>query len=205
MLPKSVRLLKRLVLLAFFSVIGTAVVNAQGTLELFKGKTAIFLVPENQISAIKDYRKLLPQAWALTPIEVVKWDDIDKYPEGDKYVFFVIHGSERTGVSRYGNEHHNNQYYLTLSPNIVQDRKPGKDEYCRIELHSDHPTDWVNTKKDDIDRFYKDYTFPNFSLPYMMGYLRFVQRNMQNDKNPSQVLFYSIVYAHSIPLLAKLE
>jgi hypothetical protein len=190
MLPKIVRLVARLVLFATISAI--VPVQAQEGVELLKGKTAVFLVPAKQLQFIEDYRKMLPQAWTLTPIEIIKWDDIDKYPENDKNLFFVIHASERSATSNTsGRTYYNNQYYLTLSPNLEQEKKPGKEEYCRIELHSDHPAEWISTRRDDIDRFYSNYEFPNFSLPYMMGYLRFVQRNLQNNKNPSQVLSYT--------------
>lgn len=181
----------RRVWLASFLFIITAVANAQGTVELFKGKTVIFIVPENQLPFIDDYKKLLPQAWTLTPMEVVRWGDIDRYPEGDKNIFLAIHGNERSATARSGNRLYNNQYYLTLSPKIVQESKPGKDEFCRVELHSDFSTDWVNTQKDPIDRFYNNYTFPNFSLPYMMGYLRFMQKNIQTDKFPSEAQAYN--------------
>lgn len=174
------------------SFVPSMVATPQDEVEFLKGKTVVFLVPAEQNYFIEEYKKMLPQAWTLTPLEVILWSDIDKYPEGDKYIFFVIHASERSATSNTsGRTYYNNQYYLTLSPNKVQERKPGKGEYCRIELHSDHTTAPVNTRKDDIDRFYINYTFPNFSLPYMMGYLRFVQRNLLNKKDPSPVLSYT--------------
>jgi hypothetical protein len=178
-------LLARISLFSFLSV--TPFKGSQDV-DILKGKTVVFILPSTEYFNIDDYKKMLPQAWTLTPIEVIKYSEAASYPENDKYLFFAIRGDETRYTGRYSNmDFHDNQYYLTLSPTYVQ-KKKSKDEYCRIDLDADVR---MVHKKPITERVYENSNYGNFSVPYMMSYLRYVQKNLINKKNPTRFQIFS--------------
>lgn len=156
-----------------------------------KKQTAVFILPVSEYSHIEDYRQLLPLAWDLTPIEVVKYSDMAKYSDASKYAYFSIHGIKKTTTNTStGSGYSNTHYYLALASNYLKTGKKKdkviSDELCRIELYPDFSaaTYSFSNKEKVVDKLYEQASIRNFSLPYMMAYLKIVQRNIVNKKNP---------------------
>ncbi|WP_207495064.1 hypothetical protein [Aridibaculum aurantiacum] len=155
-----------------------------------KGKTVVFVVPKSEYASLEDYKELLPKAWTLTPMEVIRYSDIDAYADPSKYAFFQINGITTTTTNSRGFSYSNTHYYLALSSSYSTETKKGKekqhtDVLCRVELYPEFAATGINfSAKDASDKIYENVTMRNFSVPYMMAYVRFVQKNLQNKKNP---------------------
>jgi hypothetical protein len=157
------------------------------SIQLLKNKTVLFVLPKIEYEYIDDYTDLLSKAWTLTPIKVIKYADLSHYKKDfDKYAYFIFGGLETTTHMQtvsYSNTH----YYLTLS---ILHSQPGKskaksDELCRIELYPEMSALSKFSSKNANTELYTNSHFRNFNLPYMLAYLKFVQQNLQQGKNPS--------------------
>ncbi len=147
-----------------------------------KSRTVLFVLPVSEYPYLEDYKAMLPTAWSLTPIEVIKFDEMERYENfTDRYAFFIIRGYEITTPT-----HINTHFYLDLTYDL-KDKKHKKvhsGRFCRIELSPEFETVNYNFEKPDIvEQVYERSQFRNFSVPYMMAYLRFVQKNLLNKKN----------------------
>jgi hypothetical protein len=158
-------------------------------IQRFKERTAILVLPRSEYSHLDDYKELIPKVWTITPIEVIKYNDLGKYASSaDKYAFFEIGGIKTTTTSNTGS-YSNTHFYITLSVPYGASAKKKKvkvktDDLCRIELYPNMPTTMTRFGKDVSDDLYMNGEFRNFTVPYMMTYLKIVQKNLQNSKNP---------------------
>ncbi len=156
-------------------------------LELLRNKTILFIIPENENKYFEDYVSMLPKAWTITPIEVIKYKDLGKYSNAaETHAFFTVSGIKKTTTSQTGSRT-NVHYFLTLSLPYATNKKgvTKTHELCRIELYPDTKTvnSFSTTKGNEVA--YSRGEFRNFNLPYMLSYLRFVQNNLQNGKDPN--------------------
>jgi hypothetical protein len=160
--------------------------NAEETNRL-KGRTCLLILPASEYKFINDYKDLVPLAWTLTPIEVIKYDDLGKYAAmTDKYAYFQISGIEST-VTQSGStfSYSNTHYYLSLMQSYQGKKKPLTESLCRIELYPEFATaNYSFHKKDINDQVYLRSTFRNFQLPYILAYLRIVEKNLKQQKDP---------------------
>jgi hypothetical protein len=153
-----------------------------------KGKSCLLVLPASEYKFMKDYEELVPSAWTLTPIQVIKYDNLPGYAaQGDQFAFFMIDGDELTTrmysdhpASAYRNTH----YYLTLAQG--REGKKKMEGLCRIELYPDFTTtDYSFYHKDHNEQVYLRSSFRNFQLPFILAYLKFVQKNLEQQKSPS--------------------
>lgn len=155
-----------------------------------KERKVVFIVPQSQYEYFDDYKELLPKAWTLTPLEVVRYNDLEDYNNAAEYSYFDIHGIETTVTRSSGGSYTNTHYYLSLSNYYPKEGKSKKakqavDELCRIELYPEFGTTNYRFSNNDVQQqLYLRSTIRNFTLPYMMAYLRFVQKNVEQKKNP---------------------
>jgi hypothetical protein len=160
---------------------------SNAVLEKLKTKTVLFILPEKEEEYIEDYKTLLPLAWTLTPITIIKYRDLASYIDNDSYAYFKIGAISRTNSQSNGFSFTNTHYFLTLSiiNSIGKKGKITSDDLCRIELYPEFYTTNYNIGRKDVNNvIYTKSIFRNFTLPYMMAYLRFVQKNIQNNNNP---------------------
>jgi len=154
-------------------------------LERLKGQTAVLVLPESEYTYIDDYKKLVSNAWKLTPIEVIRYSDLPKYSDISKYAFFNMRGLRTTSTSStssYSNTH----YYLTLSSYYMKKKKMESDDFCRIELYPDFKTtNMTFSKKNDGDDLYQNATIRNFTLPYILAYLQTIEKNVKAKTSPA--------------------
>lgn len=81
-----------------------------------KEKTCILALPATEYDFIEDYKALVPTAWTLTPIEVIKYEALPGYESHpDKYTFIQIAGEVTTVTSSSGHSYTNTHYYLELT------------------------------------------------------------------------------------------
>jgi hypothetical protein len=161
----------------------------------FKSQTAVLVLPASEYPYIEDYKQLIPTAWTLTPIEVIKYSDLGKYTDLTKYAIFniqrlLISHNDSYGQTKYTNTH----YYLTLSSfldNGKGKKKPKTDDFGRIELYPEFRAVGFIKEKELSDRIYNDASIRNFTLPYMLVYLRFMQNNLVKQASPSVYAEYT--------------
>lgn len=151
-------------------------------IETLKKRTAVlFLLPKSELAYKEEYKNLLPQAWTVTPIRVVTEKELATYKDRTgTYAYFMLSGirathSNMSNSSSYSNTH----FYFALFMDVTKTGEPVR-EMCRIELYPD-----MNTTLYSFDSKNSKQNFRNFKLPYMMAYLRFVQKNLENGTNPS--------------------
>jgi hypothetical protein len=157
-------------------------------LNRLKERTVIFVLPKTEYRYIDDYTSMLSKVWTLTPLKVVKFKDLHSYNKDvDKYFYFTIGGLEHTVFNGSSSYYTNTHYYLKLSTAFVESGKlrSGTEGLCRIELYPDMATVFISPGKYLNPTFYLESSFRNFTLPYMMVYLKFVQQNILNGNNPS--------------------
>lgn len=173
--------------LTIFSLVANAQTEkweiADQDIEALKGKTVIFILPSAEYKYYDDYTHLLPEAWTMTPLKVVKYSDLDIYlNDVEHYAFFQIVGIEKTAkiqksAIRLEDFYSNTHYYLSLVLPVTEGNKLKYNRrLCRVEL--DPAT--LGTSKDT----YTTIVFKNFRVPFMVAYLRFVQQNIKNKINP---------------------
>lgn len=168
-------------------------------LQQLKNRTVIFFVPDNEISYLQDYQQLLAETWTLTPIKVIKYSELSSYPENsEKYAYFTLnwlitssrggHVGAASSIS-YSNSH----YYLTLSiPHVAHRKKKTwieNDYLCRIELYPEMGA-MASRTPNIVEGLYKYATIRNFTLPYMLAYVKFVQQNLEKGNNPGVYVNY---------------
>jgi hypothetical protein len=155
-----------------------------------KQRTVVLILPVSESANIEEYKELIPKAWTLTPIEVIQYTDLDEYAsQADKYAFFQLSGIKTTVTRSNGSSYSNTHYYVSLSVPYSQTNKKGKlevktDQLCRLEMYPDMQSVLQSFNKNLSDALYRTGQWRNFTLPYMMAYLRFVQKNIENGKNP---------------------
>src|ERR1700759_3422629 len=165
-----------------------------------KTKTAIFIIPKTEYRYIDDYANMLPKAWTLTPLKVVKYEDLSPYLKDiGNYALFSIVGEQHilssgpTNANHpYHNEYTSTHYSLSLLLPIVTYGKPEYRQLCRIELYPEAEA-FSKFKDEEINpELSLTTTFRNFTLPYMMVYLKFVQQNLLNLTSPSVYKSYEV-------------
>jgi len=153
-----------------------------------KTLTTVLVLPESEYPYLEDYKQLVPMAWTLTPIEVIKYSDIEKYSDASKYALFnmkVLRVTQNPGSIK--SSYSNTYYYLTLSTFAVNEKRRNKvkaENFGRIDLYPDFKT-LSRIAKDDTEKLYKDASIRNFTLPYMLAYLRLFQQNVLNKNSPT--------------------
>lgn len=167
-------------------------------MDRLRQKTVVLVLPSSQYDYLDDYKSMVPKAWTLTPIVVAKFSDVAEYMDPEKYAVFGI--SAVTSSGSYTNTH----YWLTLSvPYQKEGRKKASTEYdelCRIDLYPDRKTQDIGASQKHYNELYEGSVMRNFTLPYIMTYLRYIQLNLKNQTIPG-------VYAETKDdaLLSKLE
>ncbi|WP_343693232.1 hypothetical protein [Chitinophaga sp.] len=149
-----------------------------------KSKTVIFVLPKTAYPYVDDYNQMLSKVWTMTPLKVIRYEDINHYYEtADQYAFFLIDGFQF---------HSATHYYLTLCmPEISKGKMRFKDDLlCRVMLYPDVMTVSRFRTGKGGEALYKEAVFRNFTLPYMMVYLNFVQENIANRINPTVIRGY---------------
>jgi len=151
-------------------------------MQRLRQKTVVLVLPSSQYDYVDVYKALIPKAWTLTPIIVVKFSEVADYVDPEKYAILSI--SAETSSSSYTNTH----YWLALSvPYQKESKKKTSTEYdnlCRIELYPDRKTQDIGASKKEYNMLYEGSVMRNFTLPYMMAYLRYVQANIKNQIIP---------------------
>ncbi len=158
-----------------------------------KTQTAVLVLPASEYPYIDDYKQLIPKAWTLTPIEVIKYSELENYTDASKYAIFNMKGLRVTNNSTRGRSYSNTYYYLTLSTFTVNEKRKNKvtsHDFSRIELYPDFKT-VSRFSKDETDILYDEASIRNFTLPYMLVYLRIMQQNVLNKFSPSITNEYS--------------
>jgi hypothetical protein len=153
-------------------------------MQRLKERTVIFVLPKGEYQYIDDYKERLSKIWTITPFKVVKFKDVAPYFKTDKYAFFTISGFN-DGV---GNSARYIYYYLTLGLSYTEAGKNKRryNEYCRVELYPEWAAIGTFSLPEELNAdLYQTYTFRNFTLPYMMVYLKYIQQNIQNEKRPT--------------------
>jgi len=160
--------------------------------DILKEKTCLLILPASEYKFIDDYKELIPTVWTLTPIEVIKYDNLPAYSgQTDKYAFFQIAGIEATHQPNEdkNSRFKNTNYYLALMLWHQGKKKP--ERLCRIELYPDFATtDYDFFKKDLNDQVYSRSSFRNFQLPFILTYLKFVEKNIMQQKDPWRFKVY---------------
>ncbi len=191
----------RIFLIGFFSFLGVSTIQSclkkiaksrqhfalnANQISRLKEKTVVLILPASEYSYLDDYKELIPTAWTLTPIEVIKYDALRDYSKSpDKYAFFQIDGIETNVTSQSGPSYSTTHYFLTLALVYEEKNKPIMERLCRVELYPEFETVNYSFRKVDVsDQVYRRAVIRNFSLPYILAYLRFVQKNFLQSQNP---------------------
>jgi hypothetical protein len=164
------------------------------TIQRLKKKTVIFVLPKSEYQYIDEYTSMLTQAWTLTPLKVIKFDEYASYEKDiDSYAFFSMTGAQVSYASSSSPTRTSNSTFFYLTLNIRSSDGKAKDgtpklkfdRLARIELYPKSSSMFTFPKSDFSTFLYVDCSFRNFSLPYMIAYLKFVQQNLKNGKDPS--------------------
>lgn len=147
---------------------------------LLKGRTVVFVLPEKEWKYMNDYDSLLSQSWTLTPFKVIKSNELEKYQaNATDYAFFwsgAIQNTHNTysGSSGFSNTHsYSNTHYsfdLDLPHTITKKGEIKSHLMAKVMLYA----------------AFADKEKRNFTLPFMLAYLRNTQKNLSNDKNISE-------------------
>ncbi len=153
-------------------------------MDRLKSKTVVLPIPASQYKYLEDYKAMIPKAWTLTPIVVIKYSEVSSYADPEKYAFLAI-GAETSSGGSSGTHTH---YWLGLQvPYQKEGRKKTTtetDNLCWIWLYPDTKTQDIGAYKNHYDELYEESNLRNFTLPYMMAYLRNVQKNIKNQTIP---------------------
>ncbi|MBO9152228.1 hypothetical protein ACFOTA_08425 [Chitinophaga sp. GCM10012297] len=150
-------------------------------LETVKKRTLLILLPDREEAFIEDYQKLVPEAWTLTPVKVISARALPDYSSdtAQKYAYLTVGGEryERVDFSTGQRKQSNTHLYLGLFMEVTKKGQPVRDLF-RIELYPDMETLW------DMGRDQASANYRNFRLPHIMAYLRWMQKNLEEDKRP---------------------
>ncbi|HET7544080.1 MAG TPA: hypothetical protein VFK05_29615 [Polyangiaceae bacterium] len=63
---------------------------APATVSALKAKTTVFVLQPGDGGELDAFRSLLPQAWTMTPLEVVMPDQVDRFKDSKRYQYFTV-------------------------------------------------------------------------------------------------------------------
>jgi hypothetical protein len=150
------------------------------SLARLKERTAVFVLPASEYAYANDYADFISKAWTLTPIAVVKFEDLEEFvSRPNEFAFFQL---ERIQFdTKYG---HEAIYLFTLSVQYQEKKKKKVEDLGRIELYPNGETAQRGSPLNTISELFLYAEFRNFTLPYMVSYLRTMQRNIEEGKYP---------------------
>lgn len=167
-----------------------------GQLERFKKTTTVFIFRNEDQAHLGQLMADLTDAWDITPLEFVSYDDYSPKDYIGDYSFFTIDGFQVVKTStKTGNKYYYTHFYLHLW-------MPQDDEiltFSRIELHPAYEAyemaeDNMGTGDGWLWKYlYTKATIYNWHPVYLKNALQFVNKRLKNAHN--HWLFESEDYA----------
>lgn len=142
---------------------------APATLEALKAKTTVFVLQPGDTGELAAYRRLLPAAWTLTPLEVVMPDQLDQYRDATRYQYLTVD-------IHYDLEKLNHHHGLVLV-DVLND-EDNAHGYCRYPLSRVQDKRVSHFKRQSVGP--KERQFYNWHPSTLALYLRAIQRDLES-------------------------
>lgn len=160
----------------------TPLFDKKELLNIVKARTMVLIIPDKELPYLEDYKQMLPQAWTISPIKVVTCKEAALYPAAsEQYTYFNLTLWTKETRGRF-----TNYIYIGLD---IPFRVSGRDKnrvkfttFGQIDMEYNRDRTVTTKGKPLIEQLYTDYVIPNFTLPYMMAYLRLTQEKLQGVK-----------------------
>ncbi|SKA16185.1 hypothetical protein SAMN04488128_1021226 [Chitinophaga eiseniae] len=137
----------------------------------------VFIVPDKELPYMEDYKQLLPQVWTISPVKVVTYKEAALYPAASEhYTYFTLH--QEVITHRYGTNTYVNMAldvpYKEAGKNRLKVKQLGL-----VDMYPEIGSMGIQNTKTIIEQMYTQYNIRNFSLPYMLAYLKFTQEQIE--------------------------
>lgn len=168
-----------------------------------RSKTLVVILPASQYDYVDAYNEMIGSAWTLTPILAVKHSDFAAYTDVNKYAYLEIYGKSITRTSTsasgqpYGFSTTNTHYYLALTTRNISTSRKGKESIktqilSQVVLYPEFKTTSLYLRSKNVtEKIYGASDFRNYTLPYVLSYLRYLQKDVENKLGRSWYIDYS--------------